>query len=321
MPDTVLCVGSVTADIIVPAVDALPSPGTLKSVGSISEHVGGCASNAAIDLAKLGIPSSLVCRIGRDTFGDFVLDTVRRSGADVSGVLRDEAIGTTVSVVLVDSDGERRFLYYPGSTSAFTARDVPETLLDGCACVFIAGAMLLTQFDGAPCAALLRRAKEKGKMTVMDTAWDFEDIWMDKIRPSLPWLDYFLPSYDEAARLTGESDPPLMARSLHALGARHVAIKLGGEGAYLLPENGAGVYLPACDAGEVVDTTGAGDSFCAGFLCGLMQGWEPERCGRFANAVGAHCVTKVGASSGIRPMADILAFMEKQDKAVAGGIP
>lgn len=320
MSKMVLCIGSVTADIIVPAVDALPSPGTLQRVGTITEHVGGCASNAATDLAILGTPAALVCRIGRDTFGDFVLDTVARAGADVSGVVRDEAVGTTVSVVLVDAGGERRFLYSPGSTSAFTIQDVPEALLADCACVFVAGAMLLTRFDGAPCASLLRRAREMGKLTVMDTAWDFEDVWMDKIRPSLPYLDYFLPSYDEAARLTGESDPPVIARALHALGARHVAVKLGGEGAYLLPEDGEGVFLPVYDRGAVADTTGAGDSFCAGFLCGLMQGWEPERCARFANAVGAHCVTKIGASAGIRPMEEILLFMERQDKAAGGGL-
>lgn len=320
MSKTVLCIGSVTADIIVPAVDTLPLPGTLQRVGTITEHVGGCASNAATDLAILGVPASLVCRIGRDTFGDFVLDTVARAGADVSGVVRDEKLGTTVSVVLVNADGERRFLYYPGSTSAFTSEDVPPHMLEDCACVFVAGAMLLTRFDGAPCASLLRRAREMGKPTAMDTAWDFEDVWMDKIRPSLPYLDYFLPSLDEAARLTGESDPPVIARALHALGARHVVIKLGGEGAYLLPADGDGLFLPAYNRGIAADTTGAGDSFCAGFLCGLMQGWGLERCTRFANAVGAHCVTQMGASAGIRPMAEVLSFMQRQDKTAKNGL-
>ena len=93
----VLCIGSVTTDVIVTPVDSVPEPGTLRSVQSITTHVGGCASNAAIDLAKIGIPVALSCRVGKDTFGDFVRKTAAENGVDVTNVVAGDT-PTTVSM-------------------------------------------------------------------------------------------------------------------------------------------------------------------------------------------------------------------------------
>lgn len=309
--ERVLCVGSVTTDVIVTPVDTLPPPGVLQAVRGTTTHVGGCASNAAIDLAKLGAPASLSCRVGQDSFGDFVAATVSQAGVDASGIVRDPKVSTTSSVVLVHSDGERSFLYNPGSTSSFSAQDVRDEDLQACGILFVAGAMLLSSFDGEPCAGLLRKAKQMGKFTVMDTAWDFEDRWMEKIAPSLPYLDLFMPSYEEAARLSGEKDPARIADVFFQMGAKSVIIKLGKDGAYFCEPGGDRYTLPTYRAIKPVDTTGAGDSFCAGFLCGLAQGWDYRRSGAFANAVGTHCIMEVGASTGIKPMAEILDFMAR----------
>lgn len=307
--EKILCIGSVTTDIIVSPADSIPPPGTLRAVNSTSMHVGGCASNAAIDLAKLGVPVALSCRVGRDSFGDFVLAQTSGAGVDVSGVARGET-PTTCSVVCVSSEGERSFLYNPGSTSAFRAEDVPDSLLDECGIVFVAGAMLLNAFDGAPCARLLEKAGEQGKLTVMDTAWDGDGVWLPKIEEALGRLDLFMPSYEEAVRLSGESAPSDIADFFFAWGVGSVIIKLGKDGAYFCPTPTERYSLPTYRKIRPVDTTGAGDSFCAGFLCGLAQGWDFRRCGAFANAVGTHCIQSIGASAGIRPIADILRFME-----------
>ena len=93
----VLCIGSVTTDVIVTPADTIPTPGTLRAVESVSTHVGGCAANAANNLAKLGVPVILSCKVGRDSFGDFVYATAKAEGADVRGVVRDEKVSTTVS--------------------------------------------------------------------------------------------------------------------------------------------------------------------------------------------------------------------------------
>ncbi len=308
----ILCAGSVTADVIVTPADSVPPPGTLRAVDAVTTHVGGCAANAAIDLAHLGVPVRLSCRVGRDSFGAFVRETAAAAGVDVRGVTEDPAVSTTVSIVCVNSSGERSFLYCPGSAAAYTREDVTPDLLEGTDILFVAGAMLLTAFDGEPCAALLRDARARGIFTVMDTAWDFDGKWLPKIEAALPWLDLFMPSREEAAALTGEEDPRRMAERLLAMGPRNVIIKLGREGALFCPEGEAWFTLPAYRM-QAVDTTGAGDAFCAGFLAGLAQGWDFRRSGAFANAVGAHCVMAVGASAGIPSAEAVLQFMEERE--------
>ena len=306
----VLCIGSVTTDVIVTPADTIPTPGTLRAVESVSTHVGGCAANAANNLAKLGVPVILSCKVGRDSFGDFVYATAKAEGADVRGVVRDEKVSTTVSIVCVSSVGERSFMYNPGSTSAFVADDIPDELLNEADIVFVAGAMLLTSFDGEPCARLMQKARHLGKYTVMDTAWDFEDIWLPKVEAVLPMLDLFMPSLEEAAKLTGEEEPNRIADRLFDMGARNVIVKLGKDGALFCPAGEERFVLPTYRSIKPVDTTGAGDSFCAGFLAGLAQGWDYRRSGAFANAVGTHCIMAVGASTVIRSIGETLQFME-----------
>ncbi|MEG1640739.1 MAG: carbohydrate kinase family protein [Ruthenibacterium sp.] len=306
----ILCIGGVTADIIVSPVDSVPEPGTLRAVQSTSMHVGGCAANAAIDLAKLGIRPVLCCKVGKDSFGEFVLKQTESAGVDTSGIICSPDIATTTSVVCVSSEGERSFLYTPGSTAALHAQDIPLHLIDRCDIVFVAGAMLLSEFDGEPCRRILEYGRSKGKFTVMDTAWDFDDVWLPKIEPVLAALDLFMPSYEEAVHLSGKTDPAEIADFLIGKGVKNVIIKLGNQGAYFCPEGEEGFVLPTYRKIKPVDTTGAGDSFCAGFLCGLTQGWNFQQSGAFANAVGTHCIQAIGASAGIRPIAEILKFME-----------
>lgn len=305
----ILCVGSVTADVMVKPADSIPEPGTLQSVESISVHTGGCASNAAMDLAKIGVPVRLCCRLGNDRFGNFVKETAQEAGVDISAVVQRDAPQTTVSVVCVQSNGERSFLYYPGSAGAFCTEDIPESAADGCEIVFVAGAMLLSGFDGNPCGTFLQKMQEAGKYTALDTGWDFEDIWLPKLKDVLPHLDLFMPSYDEAVKLSGCTAVSEMVRFFKKCGAKNLVIKMGKDGAYLSPQHGEAQMLPAFSGLTVKDTTGAGDAFCAGFLTGIARGEDFYRCGILANAVGAHCVMELGASAGIQPLKQIEEFI------------
>lgn len=309
----IACIGSITTDIIVSPADNIPTAGTLRAVERVEMHVGGCASNAAIDLARLGVPSALFCRVGSDSFGEYIKSTCERNGVDVGGIVVRDGDVTTGSVVCVNSSGERSFLYNPGSTASFCTSDINSAALQSCDIVFVAGALLLTAFDGKPCADFLCEMKKLGKFTVMDTAWDFSDRWLSAIEDALPQLDLFMPSYDEAVKLTDETDPSKIADKLFDLGCKTVIIKLGKDGALVCEDREKRCALPTYSEIKPVDTTGAGDSFCAGFLAGLSQGWDYEASGRFANAVGTHCVMAVGASTGIKPIAEILKFMEENE--------
>ncbi len=309
----ILCIGNITTDIIISPADSIPNLGTLRAVDSISMHVGGCASNAAIDLGKLGIPVALSCLVGNDTFGNFVRDTVGSCGVDVRGVIGEDSVNTTVSVVCVNSSGERSFLYEPGSSAKFQKKHIVRELTEEYDIMFVAGAMLLSSFDGSQAASLMKELKEKGKFTAMDTAWDFDDIWLPKVGETLQYLDLFMPSYEEAVKLTGESELPVIADKFFSLGAGSVIIKIGKDGAYICEKNGERYILPTYTDIKAVDTTGAGDAFCAGFLAGLALGRSYRDAGRLANAVGTHNVMEIGASKGIKSLEETEEFMRKYD--------
>ena len=101
----VLCIGSVTTDVIVNPADSVPPAGTLRAVDSVTTHVGGCASNAAIDLAKLGVPVALSCKVGSDSFGEFVRGTAAAAGVDVRGVVSDPSVSILPRFDLCFSEG------------------------------------------------------------------------------------------------------------------------------------------------------------------------------------------------------------------------
>lgn len=145
----------------------------------------------------------------------------------------------------------------------------------------------------------------------MDTCYDTEEVWLPKILPALPYLDLFMPSYNEAVKLTGQKDLDAIADSLLAMGVRNLVIKVGSKGAYLCPHDGPRALIPAYRYKACVDTTGAGDNFCAGLLCGLATGRSLEDAVRLGNMVGASCVTQIGGQAGLLSLEETLSLLDR----------
>ena len=132
-----------------------------------------------------------------------------------------------------------------------------------------------------------------------------------EVAPCLPYTDYLLPSYEEAKRLApGYDTPDDIAQCLLDAGAKVVALKMGAEGSYVRSQDGFSLRLPALPV-PVVDATGAGDAYIAGFLTGLVRGWNLEQCAKFAGAVGAACVRKIGTTAGIYGYVEILELLRR----------
>ena len=317
----ILCVGIVTVDIITRPVHSLPPPGVAARVDSVSMHVGGCAANAAAALSKLGLDPALVVKTGRDGFAGFVRSYLDSVGVDLSHTVTDPQSETGATCVLVSPSGERTFLHNPGANDRLTSGDIPDSLLDECGILFIAGTFLMERFDGEECRKLLERAKKRGIFTCLDTAWDFRGYWMKMLSPVLPLLDLFMPSLDEASALAGgEKSLPALADFFAAHGAKHVVIKCGGDGAYIA-EAGKERYLsPAYPVETPADTTGAGDAFCAGFLAALSMGRRFEEASRLGNAAGHFCVTGIGATSGIPTLKEAEEYMKRHVRPFKFGI-
>jgi sugar/nucleoside kinase (ribokinase family) len=311
--NSVTCVGIIVADVIAKSVDNLPQRGKLDLVNQLELHLGGCASNAAVDLVKIGISTSIIGKVGNDGFGSFAVNEMKNNGVDVKGIKVGNNNKTSASVVLVHSNGERSFLHHLGANAEFSTEDIDFSIIQDSKILFIAGALLMPRFDGEPAAEILKKAQTKGITTVMDTAWDSTGKWMKLIKPCLPNLDYFIPSFEEAEMISGKNQPEEIADVFLAEGVKTAVIKLGSKGCFIKNKAGEKYLIDAFKGIQVADTTGAGDSFAAGFIAGLSKGWNLDQCGKFANAVGAHCVMEVGATSGIKKMDDIINFMQKYE--------
>lgn len=311
-----ISLGILVADVIARPVGGYPKRGELALVESVRPYLGGCAANTGVGLQTLGIPTRVVGRVGRDGFGGFVRGELERCGVQIE-VQQDTDAPTSATLVAVAPDGERSFLHCLGANGVVTAQDFEPALEaaidDGARLLHIAGHGLMPRFDGAGCARLLQRARERGLLTSLDTAGTPCQTWCDNLRQVLPHLDYFVPSLHEAQHLfPGADSPQALAGYLLQAGASCVALKMGERGSFI--SDGRQSHHAAAFCVEALDATGAGDAFAAGFLCGVLKGLGLAQSARLGNACGALCATQMGTVAGYRSLPETLRFIQDQQE-------
>ena len=302
----VISLGVFVVDVIGRPVDQFPEKGRLTVFDELEMHSGGSANNTAITLAKLDIDVGAMGRIGADEFGDFVLQILDSNRVDTRSMARDAETKTPVTFVAVASDGERSFLHYMGTNRVISEDDVNLDLIRSCKILHVAGCLVMPKLDGEPTARILRHAKEAGVTTSLDTVWDATGNWLKTLAPCLPYVDIFLPSIEEAIQLTGLDSPPEIAKFLMDYGVQTVGLKMGKRGSYVRSRTEE-IYVPSYEV-DVVDATGAGDAYVAGFLAGIVMGWDLKRTSKLASAAGAACVTAIGTTAGIRNLEETMAI-------------
>ncbi len=304
----VLCLGILVADIVAKPIEEMPGKGKLQLVDTMELHTGGCASNAGYDLNKLGVSTGLMGKVGMDGFGDFFIRYMEDSGLDTRGIKCTSSVNTSATMVMVSADGERTFFHYLGANGELSYDDIDFDIVREAKILHIAGAFLMPKFDGESTARVLKQARDLGIITSLDTAWDSKGNWMSLLEPCLHHLDIFMPSIEEARMVTGKEEPPEIADFLLSYGIGTVALKMGEQGSYIRTRDWD-IYVPIFEV-ETVDATGAGDAFAAGFLAGVSKGWDHKEAAKLASAVGACCVTAMGATAGVKNWQETLSFMD-----------
>ena len=302
----VVTLGAVCADVMTRPVDRVPPVGQLTLVPEIELHLGGLAGATAVVLARLGLKVAFIGKVGQDGFGDFIVDVLKTEGVNVDKVARCTKSGTSATVVLINEQGERSFLHQIGANAELGESDFDYDFLDTVKVLHWGGPAITPGLDGEPIGHIMRKARAMGVKTSMDTCFDGQGNWFANIEHALPHLDIVMSSLDEARHYTGQDTPEAIADFYLSYGAEVAMVKLGGDGLFLKTA-GKTLRLDA-HAVPVVDTTGAGDAACAGFLYGVVQDWELESCAKLANAVGALTVQKMGGTEGVRSLDDALAF-------------
>jgi sugar/nucleoside kinase (ribokinase family) len=279
-------------------------------VRSVDYLCGGDAVNEAIVLSRLGRKVIVAGKAGSDAIGNMICAQLKSNKVDTSALIPGKSCGSGVCVVMVRPDGSRNFLSYRGGTEDYGPDDFDEKLLDRVRAVSIGSMFALKKLDGTGVENILRGARERGVRTFADMKSDTYDIGYKGIRNVMPYLDYFLPSIDEAAYLSGEKDPQKMADCFLADGAENVVIKLGADGVYIQgKKEPKGIYLPTYEA-SVIDTTGAGDNFVAGFICAVLDDMKFHECADFANAVASISVGSLGAHGGVKSREQVDSFRQ-----------
>lgn len=303
----VVTIGVVCADVMVRPVENMPPKGTLELVPQLELHMGGLAGVTAAVICQLGGTAALIGGVGHDGFGDYIRGFLSGRGVDVSA-LRQVDAPTSATVVMIDDAGERTFLHQIGATANLDESSLDTSVIDGCRVFHWGGPAITPGLDGAPMGRVMRAMKERGAMTSMDTVYDGTGRWIQLIEDSLPHLDIVMSSIEEARMYSGCDDPESIADFYMGYGPGTVVVKMGAEG--LFAKNATdSLHVPAHDV-PVVDTTGAGDAACGGYLYGMLQGWELPTCARLANAVGGLTVRSMGGAEAVESLDHVIKTME-----------
>ncbi len=305
MFDCVVC-GSCVVDVLVRPVplDAPLGVGQLLRTDPLVLSTGGIVSNAGITMARLGIRIGAMTYVGDDPWAEVLRSNYRSEGIITDSLLTHPTAPTSTTAVVIDATGGRSFLHAVGAPKQLDK----QTFLDRLDLFARSRAMLLGYFPLLPkllddLPEVLSAIRQVGCLTALDAAGDGGTL--AALERCLPLLDFYVPSHSEAQHQTGETDPRKILEAFRSAGASAlIGVKLGEQGALLSPRKNQFFEIPAAKPpSPVIDTTGAGDCFFGGLLAGILRGLEISDAGRLAAAAGAYCVTRVGASTGIRDYA------------------
>jgi ribokinase len=299
MPD-ILVVGSLNADLVVRA-PRFPQPGETIRGEDLQVIPGGKGANQAVASARLGVSVSMLGCVGKDNFGDFLLENLKSNEVD-SQLIRRADSSTGTAIIVVDSDGQNSIVLSAGANGKVNEEDVK-------AASFSDYKLLLLQLE-IPTSAVLaaaRRAHENGLRVILNPA-PARELPNDLISLA----DFLIPNESELSLLTGlpvndMNSAEQAARALLGIGAKNVIVTLGSKGA-LIVTNEQVLHIDAYKV-NVVDTTAAGDAFIGGFATAILQDKSLEEAVRYGCACGALATTKFGAQPSLPTKEEVERFM------------
>jgi sugar/nucleoside kinase (ribokinase family) len=298
-----LAVGVHVLDVHVLHVESIPEGSDGQLVERISLSPAGTAGGTAVVLAKLGVPVASFGALGDDPSGRVLRSLLEQHGVETSGLVVRGESQTSSSVLPVRPNGDRPAWHCIGANGAFTAADVDRKALAGADLVHLGGPEFL---GGEAAAEVLAHARDHGAITSLDLLAPGDPDMLAWVEAALPHADYVLPNDDQLRGLTGEDDLADAARVLLDRGAGCVAVTAGADGAVVVTAEGATV-VPAFEV-DVVDTTGCGDAFSAGFLAGVLAGRSPQEAAVLGNATAAQVVQGVATDHGDYDLATVESF-------------
>ena len=269
-------------------------------VDGITMTIGGDALNESTIITRLGHRVGLMSCIGVDVPGWFVIDHCKSNNIDTTYIKQDPEKVTSINVGLVAADGERTFITNrQGSLWKFCYEDLDMSALKDARILSFASIFNNPLFDNKALVSVFSKAKEEGMIICADMVSPKLDEKLEDIREALGYIDYFFPNFEEACKLTGETEEDRVADVIYNCGVKNVIMKIGKRGCYIRNAEGS-MIVPACKGVTAIDTIGAGDNFASGFITALLEGEELRECAVYANCTAAVSVQYVGATGGVK---------------------
>lgn len=297
-------VGVHVLDTHVIGVTSIPDGSDGQLVETIKISPAGTAGGTAVVLSRLGARVRSYGAVGADALGDVLLGLLGANGVDVGGLVRAAASQTSASVIPVRPNGDRPAWHCPGANTTLSLDALDLDDIARGSHLHLGG----PEFLGGPAAAtLLKRAKDHGLSTSVDILAGGNPGLLAWIADALPHTDYLLPNDEQVLGCTGATDLETGARALLEAGAGCVAVTRGADGALVVAADET-IAVPA-HAVDVVDTTGCGDAFSAGFILGRALGRDLTESARLGCATAAQVAGGVGTDAGSYDLGLVEAFM------------
>lgn len=298
-----IALGVHVLDVLVRPVEAIPEGQGGELVEQIRLTAAGSAGGTAVVLARLGAEVASAGAVGTDAAGDMLLSLLEREGVDVSLLRRSGEQQTSASVLPIRPNGERPAFHVVGANALVGPDDAPDEALEAAGFLHLGGPEFM---GGEVAASILRRARARGVVTSADILAPGDPGILEWIGAALPELDWLLPNDEQVLGFTGELDLVAGCRALIARGVGGVAATRGADGAVVVTAD-AVAEVPAFPV-DVVDTTGCGDAFSAGFLRGLSLGQEPADAARLGCGVASQVAGGLGSDAGSYDLASVQAL-------------
>ncbi len=301
----VITVGDVFIDIVMSGFAAWPQPGEEAFARQLHREIGGGAAITACGLARLGARVSVLTMAGQSD-GQWLIERLKDGGVE-TGLIRFHLTEPTGLTVAVSTPGDRAFFTYAGANQF-----LKELLSDPQIHSELARARhvhIAFPIDPGLLSELADKLRAAGCSVSVDVGWQKDWLEDERASGALGRVDLFFPNEREAELMTGQPEPEAMLQSLSAMGLQCVALKLGARGSMLLDED----EIVECPPHRVkpVDTTGAGDSFDAGFIYGWLQGESPAACLRIASVCGALSTEGIGGVAAFPTREQLQAQIER----------
>jgi sugar/nucleoside kinase (ribokinase family) len=300
----VATVGVHVLDTHVIGIESIPDGSDGQLVETIRMSPAGTAGGTAVVLSRLGAEVRSHGAVGVDPTATTLLALLEAEGVDVSGLVPKTEHQTSSSVIPVRPSGDRPAWHCIGANGAFTLDDLDLRRLDGSTHVHLGGPEFL---GGEAAGELLAHARSIGATTSLDVLAPGDPDMLAWIAAALPHTDYLLPNDEQVLGFTGASSLVDGCRALVDAGAGCVAATAGSRGAVVVTAMDT-VEVPAYDI-EVVDTTGCGDAFSAGFLRGLSLGGDLRSAAELGCATAAQVAQGLGTDAGSYTLASVQQFM------------